>query len=63
MFKWMKLFDNQYFGFWILGLVLFAIQEIPYMIMPLLKLKSNPIMDMMHFCLNMMFKTKLLKAF
>ncbi len=46
MFKWMKLFDNQYLGFWILGLVLFAIQEIPYMIMPLLKLKSNPIMNM-----------------
>lgn len=46
MFKWTKLFDNQYLGFWILGLVLFAIQEIPYMIMPLLKLKSNPIMDM-----------------
>ena len=46
MFKWMKLFDNQYLGFWILGFVLFAIQEIPYMIMPLLKLKSNPIMDM-----------------
>lgn len=46
MFKWMKLFDNQYLGFWVLGLILFAIQEIPYMIMPLLKLKSNPIMTM-----------------
>ena len=46
MFKWIKLFDNQYFGFWALGLVLFAVQEIPYMIMPLLMLQSNPIMNM-----------------
>ncbi len=46
MFKWIKLFDNQYLGFWILGLILFAIQEIPYMIMPLLKLQNNPIMNM-----------------
>ncbi len=46
MFKWIKLFDNQYIGFWILGLALFIIQEIPYMIMPLLKLETNPIMNM-----------------
>ncbi len=46
MAKWIKLFDNQYLGFWILGIVLFAMQEIPYMIMPFLKLKSNPIMNM-----------------
>ena len=46
MFRWVKLFGNQYLGFWVLGLILFAIQEIPYMIMPLLKLKSNPIMTM-----------------
>lgn len=46
MFKWIKLFDNQYLGFWVLGLVLFVIQEIPYMIMPLLKLETNPIMNM-----------------
>lgn len=46
MVKWIKLFDNQYFGFWVLGLVLFVIQEIPYMIMPLLKLENNPIMNM-----------------
>jgi len=46
MVKWIKLFDNQYLGFWVFGLVLFAIQEIPYMIMPLLKLESNPIMNM-----------------
>ena len=46
MVKWIKLFGNQYLGFWVFGLVLFAIQEIPYMIMPLLKLESNPIMNM-----------------
>ena len=46
MVKWIKLFGNQYLGFWVLGLVLFAIQEIPYMIMPFLKPESNPIMNM-----------------
>ena len=46
MVKWIKIFGNQYLGFWVFGLVLFAIQEIPYMIMPLLKLESNPIMNM-----------------
>ena len=46
MAKWIKLFSNQYFGFWLLGLVLFTIQEIPYMVMPLFKLKTNPIMNM-----------------
>ena len=46
MVKWIKLFDNQYLGFWVLGLVLFVVQEIPYMIMPLLKLENNPIMNM-----------------
>ncbi len=29
-----------------MGLVLFALQEIPYMIMPLFKLETNPIMNM-----------------
>ncbi len=46
MFKWVKIFENQYLGFWILGLVLFAIQEIPYMVMPLFRLETNPIMNM-----------------
>ena len=46
MIKWIKLFNNQYLGFWLLGIVLFAIQEIPYMVMPFIKLKSNPIMNM-----------------
>ena len=46
MVRWVKLFDHQYFGFWVLGLVLFAIQEIPYMVMPLFHLETNPIMNM-----------------
>ena len=46
MVKWIKLFENHFLGFWILGLLLFAIQEIPYMVMPLFKLETNPIMNM-----------------
>lgn len=46
MVKWIKLSDNQYLGFWFLGLLLFAIQEIPYMLMPLFHLETNPIMNM-----------------
>lgn len=46
MAKFFRLFGNQYLGFWVLGLVLFAVQEIPYMVMPLLKSEANPIMNM-----------------
>ena len=46
MVRWFKLFGYQYLGFWALGLVLFAIQEIPYMLMPLFRLKTNPIINM-----------------
>lgn len=46
MFKFFKLFGGQYLGFWIFGLLLFAVQEIPYMVMPLFKLQTNPIMNM-----------------
>lgn len=46
MFKFFKLFGSQYLGFWVLGLLLFAVQEIPYMVMPLFKLQTNPIMNM-----------------
>ncbi len=46
MVKWLKIGKNLYLGFWILGLLLFALQEVPYMIMPLFKLESNPIMNM-----------------
>lgn len=46
MTRWFKIYGNQYLGFWALGLVLFAVQEIPYMLMPLLHLETNPIMNM-----------------
>lgn len=46
MIKWFKIFGDQYIGFWILGFFLFAMQEIPYMIMPFFKLENNPIMNM-----------------
>lgn len=46
MVKFFKLFGDQYLGSRVLGLALFAIQEIPYMAMPLFKLETNPIMDM-----------------
>lgn len=46
MFKWFKIVKSQYFGFWGIGILLFVIQEIPYMIMPLLHLENNPIMEM-----------------
>ena len=38
--------SRKYFGFWALGLVCFAVQEIPYMLMPLFHLQTNPIMNM-----------------
>ena len=46
MVRWIKIFGNQFLGFWVLGLALFALQEIPYMLMPLLHLDTNPIMNM-----------------
>ncbi|MGI6014290.1 MAG: hypothetical protein ACOX7K_08470 [Oscillospiraceae bacterium] len=46
MFRWFKLFRDQYVGFWTLGLILFALQEIPYMVMPLFRMTDNSIMNM-----------------
>ena len=46
VFKWLKLFGEQYIGLWLPGIVLFALQEVPYMVMPLFKLQNNPIMNM-----------------
>lgn len=46
MFKWFKIVKNQYFGLWLIGILLFAVQEIPYMIMPLFHLETNPVMEM-----------------
>lgn len=46
MFKWVKIIKSQYLGLWLLGLAVFAVQEIPYMIMPLIPLATNPVMEM-----------------
>lgn len=46
MVKFFHLFKNYYFGISFIGIIAFAIQEIPYMIMPLIKLRTNPIMNM-----------------
>ena len=43
MLKWIHLFKNYYFGLSLMGIIIFCIQEIPYMIMPLIKPNSNPI--------------------
>ena len=42
----MHLFKNYYLGISFIGIIAFAIQEIPYIIMPFIKPASNPIMNM-----------------
>lgn len=46
MVKWIKLTQTQYLGFFALGLVFFLLQEVPYLMMPLIPLESNPLMEM-----------------
>ena len=46
MIKWCKIAGNQFFGFWALGILLFLLQELPYIMMPLFHLETNPIMNM-----------------
>ena len=46
MLKLIHLFKHYYFGISFIGIAAFAVQEIPYMIMPLIKPESNPIMNM-----------------
>lgn len=46
MIKFVHLFKDYYFGISFIGIVAFVIQEIPYIIMPLIKPASNPIMNM-----------------
>lgn len=46
MLRWLHLFKNYYMGLSFVGIIVFVVQEIPYMVMPLIKLQSNPIMDM-----------------
>lgn len=46
MLKFVHLFKNYYLGISFIGIAAFVIQEIPYIIMPLVKPASNPIMNM-----------------
>lgn len=46
MVKWLKLSQNQYLGLFALGFFFFVIQELPYIVMPLIPLQSNPLMEM-----------------
>lgn len=46
MVRWFRICGSQYLGFWAPGLLLFALQEIPYMLMPLFRPDPNPIMEM-----------------
>ena len=46
MVKWLKLTQNQYFGFFALGLLLFALQQSPYIIMHFIQMESNILMEM-----------------
>ncbi|MGX8774085.1 MAG: hypothetical protein ACSW8G_03395 [Bacillota bacterium] len=47
MTQWIRISEKQYLGFWAPGLVMFALQELPYMLMPLINPETNPIMNMM----------------
>ena len=46
MIKIAHIYKNYYLGISFIGIIAFFIQEIPYMIMPLVKPESNPIMNM-----------------
>ena len=46
MIKFLHLFKNYYLGISFIGIAAFVIQEIPYIVMPLIKPASNPILNM-----------------
>lgn len=46
MVKWFRLTKNQYFGLFLLGVAFFLLQELPYIVMPLIPLTTNPLMEM-----------------
>ena len=46
MVKWLQITKNQYFGLFALGFALFALQELPYIVMPWIPLISDPLMEM-----------------
>lgn len=45
MIRWKKLRGSQYLGFWPLGLLFLALQQAPYLMMPLMHLEFNPLMS------------------
>jgi hypothetical protein len=46
MLKWLKISKRQYWGLFPLGFALITLQELPYIIMPLIPMNTNPLMDM-----------------
>lgn len=46
MLKFLHVYKNYYLGLSLMGIVALFVQEIPYIIMPLVKPKTNPIMNM-----------------
>ncbi|MDO5301990.1 MAG: hypothetical protein Q4E76_05790 [Tissierellia bacterium] len=60
MVRWLHLFGKTDLGFWPLGLALFFLQELPYLVMPFLALEENPIMNMVEASPGLNFLEKLL---
>jgi len=46
MVRWFAITQNQYIGFSVLGLALFVLQQLPYIIMPFIQMESNILMEM-----------------
>lgn len=46
MLKFIHLFKNYYLGLSFIGIAAFVLQEIPYIVMPIIKPACNPIMNM-----------------
>lgn len=46
MVKWIKISKNTYFGLFVLGILFFILQELPYIVMPFIPIASNPLMEM-----------------
>ena len=46
MVKWFNITQNQYFGLFALGIAFFILQQLPYIIMPMIPIQSNPLMEM-----------------
>lgn len=46
MIRFLRLFKHYYLGISFVGIAAFVIQEIPYIVMPLINPSSNPIMNM-----------------